>query len=198
MKKSPHDQIRQACRIIPVEAGNLGGKRPVDSEGHQVVFGSAETLFPDFAPVNLDLRVRVGFVPLHEDDVRIPDIAFRDLGKFVIPVRILDDRNLNRRSQNRRHGACPSVAPAVLPLMIDFEAVAVVLDRRYPPAQPRQLDDQLLDQSGLSGIGFPDNGNNGDHYLMIPMPARTDSMTAAAMTEPIWPPALAPIACISR
>lgn len=33
---------------------------------------------------------------------------------------------------------------------------------------------------------------------MIPMPLRTDSMTAAAITEPICPPALAPMACISR
>ena len=33
---------------------------------------------------------------------------------------------------------------------------------------------------------------------MIPMPLSTDSMIAAAMTEPIWPPALALMACISR
>jgi len=33
---------------------------------------------------------------------------------------------------------------------------------------------------------------------MIPMPLSTESMTAAAITEPICPPALAPIACIKR
>ncbi len=35
-------------------------------------------------------------------------------------------------------------------------------------------------------------------YRMIPIPARTDSITAAAMTDPTWPPALAPMACMSR
>jgi hypothetical protein len=35
-------------------------------------------------------------------------------------------------------------------------------------------------------------------YFRIPMPLSTDSMTAAAMTEPICPPAFAPIACIRR
>ncbi len=33
---------------------------------------------------------------------------------------------------------------------------------------------------------------------IIPIPLSTDSMIAAAMTEPIWPPALALMACISR
>ncbi len=35
-------------------------------------------------------------------------------------------------------------------------------------------------------------------FQIIPIPFNTESITAAAMTEPIWPPALAPMACMSR
>ena len=45
------------------------------------------------------------------------------------------------------------------------------------------------------GSGITDTA---DAYRMIPIPASTESMTAAAMTEPTWPPALAPMACMSR
>ena len=38
----------------------------------------------------------------------------------------------------------------------------------------------------------------GRKFQIIPIPRSTDSMIAAAMTEPIWPPALALMACISR
>src|SRR4030042_4213435 len=33
---------------------------------------------------------------------------------------------------------------------------------------------------------------------MIPMPFSTESITAAAITEPTWPPVLAPMACMRR
>ena len=35
-------------------------------------------------------------------------------------------------------------------------------------------------------------------FQISPIPLRTDSITAAAMTDPIWPPVFAPIACMSR
>jgi hypothetical protein len=38
----------------------------------------------------------------------------------------------------------------------------------------------------------------GGRIQMIPIPLRIESMTAAAITEPTWPPVLAPMACMRR
>ena len=58
---------------------------------------------------------------------------------------------------------------------------------------------QRSEVEGRKLFSFVPSGFEKRHFpQMIPMPLSTDSMMAAAMTEPIWPPALALMACISR
>jgi hypothetical protein len=162
-KKARFDQIRNPGRIVPVEAGDLGGERPIDREGDQVVLRPAEAFPSKVGPEDLDLRVGIPLVPLRKDDIRIPDVTLADLGKPVIGIDILDDRDLMGRNEDRGHSACLPVAPTVLALVIDLEAVAVVLDGRHPPPPAGQFGYELFDQRGLARFGFSDNGNDGDH-----------------------------------
>ena len=60
------------------------------------------------------------------------------------------------------------------------------------PRQRREVE-------GRKHFSFVPSGFGKRHFpQIIPIPLSTDSMMAAAMTEPIWPPALALMACISR
>ena len=67
------------------------------------------------------------------------------------------------------------------------------------PVRPERSEAQPSEVEGRKLFSFVPRGFEKRHFpQIIPIPRSTDSMMAAAMTEPIWPPALALMACISR
>src|SRR5450759_665597 len=88
LEKAFHNQIREPLGIVPVETGNLRGKRPIPGQGDEIVPGTAEKIPLEFGPVDLNLRMGVDLEPLREDDVRVFDVAIPDFGEVIIPRRI--------------------------------------------------------------------------------------------------------------
>jgi hypothetical protein len=82
----------------------------------------------------------------------------------MIVIHILNKRKLMRRGNDGDQRARLFVPVTVLAFVVDIKTMPVVLDRGDAIAPAGQIGNNFFQQSRLPGVGFADNGYNGNHF----------------------------------